>query len=111
MIGLLIALVGFFGMGTVLLFRRLAESPASHGVSFNGPAIVDKSSHPIFLSQRPHSRGFETGSCGRRAVPQVTGLTMAEAEELLDWLEANDYPPADLTHSADKNFSVNPRLF
>jgi DNA-binding response OmpR family regulator len=37
-----------------------------------------------------------------RAEPRwVSGLTKAEAEDLLDWLEANGYPPAELSLRED----------
>jgi two-component system response regulator MprA len=36
----------------------------------------------------------------------VTGLTRAEAEGLLDWLEANGYPPAELSFTDGVGFAV-----
>jgi CheY-like chemotaxis protein len=36
----------------------------------------------------------------------VTGLTHAEAEDLLDWLEANGYPPAKLSFTEGMGFAV-----
>ena len=36
----------------------------------------------------------------------VTGLTHAEAEDLLDWLEANGYPPAQLSFTEGVGFAV-----
>ena len=37
----------------------------------------------------------------------VTGLTRAEAEDLLDWLEANGYPPAELSFTDGVGFAVH----
>ena len=36
----------------------------------------------------------------------ITGLTHAEAEDLLDWLEANGYPPAELSYTDGVGFAV-----
>jgi two-component system response regulator MprA len=36
----------------------------------------------------------------------VTGLTGAEAEDLLDWLAANGYPPAELAFTGGVGFAV-----
>jgi CheY-like chemotaxis protein len=36
----------------------------------------------------------------------ITGLTSAEAEDLLDWLEANGYPPAELSFTDGVGFAV-----
>jgi hypothetical protein len=36
----------------------------------------------------------------------ITGLTYAETEDLLDWLEANGYPPAELSVPDEAGFAV-----
>jgi CheY-like chemotaxis protein len=36
----------------------------------------------------------------------VTGLSRTEAEDLLDWLEANGYPPAELSWTEELGFAV-----
>jgi hypothetical protein len=38
---------------------------------------------------------------------RVSGLTKAEAEELLDWLEANGYLGSQLAYAADGGFTVS----
>jgi hypothetical protein len=37
----------------------------------------------------------------------VTGLSKSQAEQLLDWLEANGYRDYDLAYSAGKAFTVS----
>jgi CheY-like chemotaxis protein len=43
---------------------------------------------------------------GRQAGRWVTGLTHGEAQDLLDWLEANGYPPAELSFTEEEGFAV-----
>jgi hypothetical protein len=38
---------------------------------------------------------------------RVTGLTKSQAEDLLDWLEANAYSDYHLSYSAGRGFSVS----
>jgi CheY-like chemotaxis protein len=46
----------------------------------------------------------------RRPPPEwITGLTKTEAENLLDWLEANGYPPGEVDYETDKGFAVRCR--
>jgi hypothetical protein len=40
---------------------------------------------------------------------RVTGLTKAEAQELLDWLEANGYTGSQLDYTAETGFAVHYR--
>jgi hypothetical protein len=47
-----------------------------------------------------------TSTEGRQAGGWVTGLSQAEATDLLDWLEANNYPPTDVTLIPGEGFAV-----
>jgi hypothetical protein len=38
---------------------------------------------------------------------RVTGLTKSQAEDLLDWLEANGYRDYRLSYTADEGFTVS----
>jgi hypothetical protein len=99
MTGLLLALVGFFGVSSLFLFRRAAGG-REHRLSTIGGNLL--------LSQRPHAPGrFGNEQCsGRPIKTSASGLTKTEAENLLDWLEANDCPPAHLTYSARQGFAI-----
>jgi CheY-like chemotaxis protein len=41
----------------------------------------------------------------------ASALTLSEAEDMLDWLVANGYPPGELTYQAASGFAVHCRWF
>ena len=43
----------------------------------------------------------------RQKPRRVTGLTKSEAEDLLDWLQANGYREYQLSYSASRGFTVS----
>jgi CheY-like chemotaxis protein len=43
---------------------------------------------------------------GRQAGGWVTGLSSTDATDLLDWLEANGYPPAEVSYVEGEGFAV-----
>jgi hypothetical protein len=46
-------------------------------------------------------------TAARQRPTRATGLTKSEAEDLLDWLQANGYPEYHLSYSAGKGFTVS----
>jgi hypothetical protein len=60
-------------------------------------------------------RGLRAGASRIHSFPRtqarqrtrVTGLSKSQAEQLLDWLEANGYRDYDLAYSAGKMFTVS----
>lgn len=61
---------------------------------------------PVYLSRS--LRGWFHSSCRTQRVT-VSGLTLIQAEELLDWLEANGRSDRELTYEADRGFQIRYR--
>jgi len=51
--------------------------------------------------------GISLPPAQRQPSMRVAGLTKSQAEELLDWLEANGYRDYHLSYTADKGFTVH----
>jgi hypothetical protein len=45
-------------------------------------------------------------SAAPQRMVRVSGLTKSQAEDLFDWLEANDYREYQLSYTAGKGFTV-----
>jgi hypothetical protein len=107
---LLIA-VGILGGGVVLYavtdfaLRRYARLAAA------GDQIVAPVSRPMPPKIRAAQEDLEripTPDPERTAI--VRALTKTEAEELLDWLEANGYENSEVAHRPDEGFEVRFRM-
>jgi hypothetical protein len=89
-----ILLVGLLALRGVLAL--LARRPA-YGVPFQSQVFALSSGFGSIQAVR--------GECLRPALAaarrpvQFTGLNKSQAEDLLDWLEANGYGPAELTYA------------
>src|SRR5947209_5846817 len=74
-------------------------------MAFTGPTIRPQ---PLQTPTVLHMQGkrWQTDSGRGIGSARRTGMTKAEAEDLLDWLEAHDRPAVQVSYKAGEGFSV-----
>jgi len=83
-----------------LLFRRLVITSAPQGTLRLDPTGSVTQPNPI------RSGTLTTSTERIDSRPSASCLTKAQAEDVLDWLEANGRSPAHLSHVAGQGFLV-----
>ncbi len=101
------AVIVFAGCCTAVLFRYRKGRLAAEALH-----LLDAPSAP---AAPPAARvlPFEPVQCEApqgRELARVSGLTLIEAEDLLDWLEQNGYEQRGLQCEADSTFAVEFRI-
>jgi CheY-like chemotaxis protein len=65
--------------------------------------VLSKPLDPVALLRAVGQGGAGEGGC-------VRGLTLQQAEDLLDWLQGNGYPPATVAYVDSEGFAVHYRV-
>lgn len=97
-----IALVGFC-TATLVRQRRVRVTVARPSMASAKPGILIRPSALVQEKRPAPVPGRPT------AIARITGLTMREAEDLLDWLEHNGYSEREVVCEAEK-FTVEFRV-
>ena len=106
-------LAGLGIVAVVLLLRygfRSLLGPRKKGAFAAGSASASPPVHgqpPLVASQTPASGS--SPSAGPTDFTEVTGLTKAQAEQLLDWLEANGYQAFEVSEFTPNGYTVRYR--
>ncbi len=98
--------------------RQLRADPRTRAAHIHcltgqtGPAVREQAHEAgceVFLA-KPVALGLLLKIVNQQRVPwtprEVAGLSLVEAEELLDWRAANGYPPAEVVFRYGEGFSV-----